>query len=311
MIKLRIGAIGLGVISRFYLAAIDALTSVELAAVCDVREAALEPFTGTVKTYRDHRELLARADVDAVIISVPNDAHAQVCRDSLLAGVGACVEKPLAIRLADAHELAQLADDRGVALFTAFHRRYNENIIALRRRLPEATAVTSMTVRYLERIEEHVGADGWYLDLERCGGGCVADNGPNAFDLVRYFLGDVSVSEVEIHRDSRGLDRQAVIVLATACGASALVELDWSYPGERKDVDIMLADGTAHHAGMLLGYPEFKGSLWHEYIGILKDFEEAVRTGGNVSRDGVAAVEIVDRVYAAERVGPDTAVASL
>ncbi len=227
----RIAVAGLGVISRFYLAAVDRLPEWELAAVCDRREEALAPYRGRYACHTDHRALLAEGGVDALVVAVPNHAHAELCADALRAGVPVCVEKPLALDAADGRALAALAADRGVPLFTAFHRRYNDRVTALTAALPRDVPVRSVRVRYLERIEEHIGADTWYLDPARCGGGCVADNGPNAFDLVRLVLGDVELADAEVRRDAAGTDRQAVVALAAPGGASARVELDWSWPG--------------------------------------------------------------------------------
>ncbi|MFD0488179.1 Gfo/Idh/MocA family protein [Saccharopolyspora spinosporotrichia] len=228
----RIAVVGLGVISRFYLAAIESSRAWELAAVCDVRDAALDPHRGTVACYADHRTMMAQAQLDAVVVTVPNDAHGAICRDALLAGLAVCVEKPLTLSAAEGRELDALARMREVALLTAFHRRYNRNVRALlARQRATGTPIRSMTVRYLELIEEHIGQDTWYLDAARCGGGCVADNGPNAFDLVRLFLGDAEVVESEITRDGTGTDRQARIALRSGTGVDAVVELDWSHPG--------------------------------------------------------------------------------
>ncbi|WP_409473357.1 Gfo/Idh/MocA family protein [Streptomyces sp. HC307] len=296
----RVGLVGLGAISTYYLAAIDRLPRWDLVAVCDVRPTALAPYRGRLRCYDDHRSMLAEGDLDAVVVTVPNDVHAEVCRNALLARFPVCVEKPLALSAAEARELGALAGDRGIALLTAFHRRYNDNVLALRRRLPPEAPVASMRVRYLERIEEHIGSDAWYLDPRRCGGGCVADNGPNAFDLVRLFLGDVEVTDAVIHRDSRGTDRQAVIDLRAAAGGGARVELDWSHPGETKDVEVRLEDGTVLHTDMLTGHRGFKSSLWHEYVGILDDFDAALRDGLSAD-DGLAAVELVEAGYRAER----------
>ncbi|SER14010.1 Predicted dehydrogenase [Lentzea xinjiangensis] len=289
---MRLGVIGLGVISRFYLAALERSPDFTLAAVCDRDPAVL---TGHgVPAHRDHRELLAAGGLDAVVVTAPNDVHATVCRDVLDAGLPVCVEKPLATTLADGRDLADLAARRQVALFTAFHRRYNSNVLALRDEIGDA-AIESLTVRYLERIEEHVGRDRWYLDAARCGGGCVADNGPNALDLVRLFLGPVALRGVRIDRDDAGVDRQAVLVLDRAT-----VQLDWSFSGEVKDVEVRLGDGSVHHADLLAGYPEFKESLRHEYAGVLREFAEAVRLGAAWSDGGLAALSIVDEAYRRE-----------
>jgi predicted dehydrogenase len=303
MRPLRIGVVGLGVIAKFYLAAIEADPEVELVGVCDLREEALAPFAGRVDTYREHAALLARPDLDAVVVNVPNDVHGRICRDALDAGRAVCVEKPLTVELTEARELAELARSGGLTLFTAFHRRYNDNVLALVDRIGDAP-IESVTVRYLEMIEEHVGDDRWYLDPARCGGGCVADNGPNAFDVARLLVGELSLVSATVTRDATGVDRQATVLLRAASGATARIELDWSYPdGERKDVDVRLADGRTDHADMLDGHHEFKGSLWHEYRGILADFTSAVRAGADRAADGVAMLELVDETYRAELAG--------
>ncbi|MFE0458170.1 Gfo/Idh/MocA family protein [Kitasatospora sp. NPDC058965] len=294
----RVAVIGLGVISRFYLAAIEADPGFELAAVCDLDEAALAT-APAVPGHRDHRALLAAVPgLDAAIVTAPNDAHYELCRDLLAAGVPVCVEKPLATEPTDARRLAALAAGRSTVLFTAFHRRYNQPLLDLLARLDQP--VRQLTVRYFERIEEHIGRDRWYLDPVRCGGGCVADNGPNAFDLVRLVLGaEPAVVRATVDRDRTGLDRQAVVELATdeARPRRARVELDWSYPGELKDVTVTLADGTVHRADLLAGHPGFKESLWHEYRGVLADFGAALDHPRRHRDGGPAALELVHAAY--------------
>ncbi|WP_063775083.1 Gfo/Idh/MocA family protein [Streptacidiphilus anmyonensis] len=304
-----VAVVGLGVISRYYLAALEASPTARLAAVCDRDDAALSPWRDRlpVPAYRDHRELLAaHPSLDGVVVTVPNDAHAAVCADFLRAGVPVCVEKPLALTDEQGAELVALAEVSGTPLFTAFHRRHNTAVTALAARLPSGVPIARVTVRYFERIEEHVGPDRWYLDPARCGGGCVADNGPNAFDLVRLLLGEVTVEGARIRYDEAGLDRQAEIDLRAASGdARATVELDWSYPGELKDVEVVLADGSVHHADMLAGHQGFKASLWHEYEAVLAAF--ATRLSGPFRPDpgGAAALALVAATYRLARTVSD------
>jgi predicted dehydrogenase len=298
---MRVGIVGLGVISRFYLAAVDATPSLRLAAVCDLRAAALDPHRRRAACYEDHRAMLRVEQLDALIVTVPNDVHARVCGDALEAGVAVCVEKPLATTLADGRALIETSRAVGVPLFTAFHRRYNAPVLELLRTAAGRPPIESLTVRYLERIEDHVGGDRWYLDPRRCGGGCVADNGPNAFDVAAMFLGDLNLLHCAIARDEQGIDRSASIALAGAGGARATVELDWSYDGECKDVELRFADGSSQRADMLAGYPGFKDSLWHEYAGILAEFSRTIRAPLRDGDGGLAALSLVDGVYRAER----------
>jgi predicted dehydrogenase len=298
---IRVGIVGLGVISRYYLKALPT-ADLELAAVCDRNPDVLAEHQGTVPCFTDHRDLLASGTVDAVVVNVPNDAHFPVVRDVLAAGLPVCVEKPLGIRLAEGEELVAEARLRDLPLLVAFHRRYNDNVLALKAGL--TAPVTHVTVRYHERIEEHVGRDRWYLDPERCGGGCVADNGPNALDLVHLFLGPVELAHAEITRDPAGVDRQAVLDLRSPTGATARVELDWSYPdGEAKDVTVSTADGRVHRADMLAGHAAFKSSLDHEYVGVLEHFAGVLRGRVDDWPDGLYPLRLVTEAYAAERAG--------
>ncbi|MFD1146199.1 Gfo/Idh/MocA family protein [Saccharothrix hoggarensis] len=292
---IRLGVVGLGVISRFYLAAIADSPRFELAAVCDPDDRATAGHP--VPAHRSHQEMLDAGGLDAVVITAPNDVHAGVALDVIARGLPVCVEKPLATTLRDGLAVADAARRHDVALFTAFHRRYNAHVLALHDKLAGAAPVTGLTVRYLERIEEHVGHDRWYLDPARSGGGCVADNGPNALDLVRLFLGDVALESARITRVD-GIDRQAVLHVRGT--APAEVELDWSHPGETKDVTVRLADGTVLRADMLAGYDEFKGSLWHEYTGVLHDFARAVDLRSAWRDGGLAALDLVDECYRRE-----------
>ncbi|MEU5362356.1 Gfo/Idh/MocA family oxidoreductase [Streptomyces sp. NPDC005925] len=296
---LRLGVIGLGAISPYYLAAVERLPRWELSAVCDTRLPALQRYEGRAARFRDHRALLERARPDAVVVAVPNHAHLPVCRDALAAGVAVCVEKPLALTAAEGRLLVDEARRHDVPLMTAFHRRYNMAVRALALRTA-GREIRTVRVRYLERIEEHLGGEDWYLDPARCGGGCVADNGPNALDLVRLLLGDVTVTDCATHIDDTGLDRRAAIRLHSLTGATATVDLDWSYPGERKDVEVELADGKVLRADMLAGHFGFKASLWHEYEAVLREFAAVVGRcvpAGPGAHGGLAAAELVEAAY--------------
>lgn len=188
-----------------------------------------------------------------------------------------------------------------MTLFTAFHRRYNDNVLALLDEIPRRGdahgGIVGCRVRYFERIEEHCGDEAWYLDPRRSGGGCIADNGPNALDVLDLLLGPLIFGGAALHREG-GIDRRAAIDVAGALGARGRVELDWSYDdGELKDVTVVLRDGTTLAADMLAGHAGFKASLWHEYVGVLEDFAQAVWSGSVTRPHDLRVVELVEQSY--------------
>ncbi|MEV0744067.1 Gfo/Idh/MocA family oxidoreductase [Streptomyces sp. NBC_01220] len=295
---MRIGVIGVGVIAPFFLQAIEDDPELRLTAVCDLDQAKLTGFPPGTVMFTDHRDLLASGLVDGVVVTLPNHAHAPVVADALRAGVHVCCEKPLTVHAADAHRLIQLADEHGTTLFTAFHRRYNTHVQDLADRLPEPELISHVTSRYQEKIEEHTGADRWYQDLDRCGGGCIIDNGPNALDALETVLGPLTLTDATIGDVRSGVEFCAELSLATAGGIPVHVDLDWALEtGERKDITVHLKDGRELHADMLDGFEAFKSSLDHEYAGIMADFHRVVRDGRSGPDRGPHIVDLVEEAY--------------
>jgi predicted dehydrogenase len=312
---LRIGVIGLGTIAPYFLRALAAPDApFTLTAGCDLDPARLGQLPPRAQRFTDHRELLASGTVDAVAITLPNDLHAPVAGDALRAGVHVCCEKPLTVRSSDAWALTGLAAERGVTLTTAFHRRHNLHLARLKAELaalPDGPAmIESVTARYHERIEEHSGGEGWVLDADRCGGGCLIDNGPNALDALRHLLGDLTLLDAVIGDVRAGVEFRADLTLSGGpAGVPVRVELDWALPEaegrEVKDVSVRLKDGTVLRADFLAGFAGFKSSLDHEYAGILAAFRAAIENGERGERitdhAGPAAVTLVEEAYAVAR----------
>lgn len=86
---------------------------VEFLAVCDVWEPRLanaQKQSGAAKTYRDYREVLARTDIDGVVLAVPDHWHYPMAREALLAGKDVYLEKPMTHTLDEAGKLTDLVN---------------------------------------------------------------------------------------------------------------------------------------------------------------------------------------------------------
>ena len=288
---------GLGAISRYFATACQHVDGVSLVAVCDPDprrrlpyQRAGVPGTGSLDA------LLSRRDVDAVIVSVPNDLHREVCAAALISGRHVCCEKPLAPTLKDAAAIADTARSHQRVLLTAFHRNFNKHFLKLAD-IP-IEQICQVRVRYFEDIREHTEGDSWYLNPGRCGGGCLADNGPNALAMVRELIGPLAVRKVETACDPDGADQLAHLEIVANNGVTATAELDWCYPrGELKDVAVEMGDGSVHHADLLDGYQVFKSSLFHEYVGIVTEFRRAVAREATREDRGVEITRLIEAAY--------------
>jgi predicted dehydrogenase len=99
--RINLGIIGVNGMGSANLEACGGQPDVVVTAVCDVskqrREAAVEKYKTTAKGYSDYRELLARKDVDAVIIATPPHWHALMAIDAVKAGKDIYLQKPMTL----------------------------------------------------------------------------------------------------------------------------------------------------------------------------------------------------------------------
>jgi predicted dehydrogenase len=117
------------------------IPEVRLAAICDVRQEARERNKAAVDrhygdnncvTYNDYRELLARPDIDAVMIATPENWHPLIAIEAARRGKHMYCEKPLSVSLAESWAVRQAVKRYGVIFQFGTQQRssYNYRITA-------------------------------------------------------------------------------------------------------------------------------------------------------------------------------------
>ncbi|HZS05523.1 MAG TPA: Gfo/Idh/MocA family oxidoreductase [Blastocatellia bacterium] len=109
--RVRLGVIGTGNRGSDVMAFFMKEPDVEVVAVCDVYEKAMNEARaktdGKAKTYGEYKDLLASKDVDAVLIATPDHWHMQMAVDGCNAGKSVYVEKPLTWSWQEGHKIIE------------------------------------------------------------------------------------------------------------------------------------------------------------------------------------------------------------
>jgi predicted dehydrogenase len=110
--RVRLGVIGCGARGTGDMNNFLALGNVDVPALCDIYSAQIDNAKKTATSavaLKDHRQLLDRKDVDAVLIAVPDHWHMPITIDALNAGKDVYVEKPLTLAIEEGPAIVKAA----------------------------------------------------------------------------------------------------------------------------------------------------------------------------------------------------------
>jgi len=115
--KIRIALIGAGGMGSGDVNSALTTGLAELVAVADIYDGRLtrakEIWGSHIQTTRDYREILAKKDIDAVIIGTPDHWHAKISVDAMNAGKDVYCEKPMVQKVDDGHQVIDASKKTG------------------------------------------------------------------------------------------------------------------------------------------------------------------------------------------------------
>ncbi|WP_217592996.1 Gfo/Idh/MocA family protein [Cohnella sp. GbtcB17] len=201
-------------------------------------------------------ELLAREDIDAVVVDAPTNIHRDVMVKAARAGKHIFTEKVVAPTVSEASEIAAAVRDAGVKLAVSLPRLYD----GYTQSILEVIASGKLGQLTLARVRlSHNGSTANWLPAhfyskEQCGGGALIDLGCHPVYLVRKFLGlPESVSATFGFVSGREVEDNAVAVFAYPNGAVGIAEAGFVNSHSPFSIELHGTDGT-----LLYGFPEEK-----------------------------------------------------
>ena len=239
MKPIRIAIIGFGKIAADqHVPAIEASPRLDLAATSS------RSGQGVGQIFTDWRELIGSVqDLEAVAITTPPGPRYDIARECILAGLHCLLEKPPTAGLAEAADLACLAEAQQVSLYATWHARHHPAVDAAARALA-GKRIASMEIVWREDVHKwHPGQD-W---IWQPGGFGVFDPGINALSIAtRIFPGSLFVREAELSVPGNAQTPIAADVTFASPEADGPLQarLDWRHADrEQWTISIRSSDG--------------------------------------------------------------------
>ena len=289
---LRLALLGHGFIGRIHHQAADAC-GLEVTRIC--------------RSGDDWHEAVAAADVDAVVIGTPNAVHHPQALAALECGKHILVDKPLALDLAQAQEIADAAQQAQRTLLVGHMWRYRDEVRAVRDRIAAGSIGRPVRTRGYG-VHAGWGPSGWFTDPALAGGGALIDMGIHAIDTARFILGDPAPVRVRASigtaHGTYDVDDDGVVLIDWSNGVRSVVECGWWQPrldGVEADTEVY---GTGGYERI---WPQFTAATpapsdyvhcsLPMYQAQMADFAHCCRTGDTPLASaavGLTAMRIVE-----------------
>jgi predicted dehydrogenase len=253
---LRLAVVGVGYWGKNLLRTFARTPRARVVALCDLDEAELaraaEAHPATART-ADYAALLARDDVDAVVLATPPSRHHAMALAALRAGRHVWVEKPLALSVADGRELVEAARAAGRVLFV------------------DETFLYDPLVREMKRlVDEGALGEVCHLSFERLGMGRIRrdsdvwwNSAPHDVSILLHLV-PRRVVQARLHEHvylQPGIADVAVADLELEGGVSAHVYLSWLHPEKTAKVTVIGRERMLSYEGRF----ERRGLTLYDY----------------------------------------------
>ncbi|MEG1426606.1 MAG: Gfo/Idh/MocA family oxidoreductase, partial [Oscillospiraceae bacterium] len=185
---LRIGIIGCGWFGNFHIDNLLKMENVEIVALYNRGIERLEKTGKKVpkaRMYQDIEKMLSKEKLDAAIISLTPDAHADIEERCCKKGIHMYVEKPVEISLAAALKKSEAVKFSNVITAVGYQERYSPVLDLVK----EIIAKEPVGLVYGSWIGGMPGPKWWRTKEES--GGQIVEQTTHIVDMLRYLFGEV------------------------------------------------------------------------------------------------------------------------
>ena len=222
---MRWGVLAPGAIARNWVGTLHENTDQRVVAVASRSLEKAQEFAaanGIERSYGDYRQLVDDPDVEIVYIAAPHSEHRKLALLAIAAGKHVLVEKPIALNVGEAREIAAAARAAGVFAMEAMWSRF----------LPQSTVIARLLADGVLGDVQTASADfgarfpsdptSRLLD-PALGGGALLDLGVYPAWFLHFVLGAPERVTATGSLASTGVDAQSAVILDYQSGAQSVL----------------------------------------------------------------------------------------
>ncbi|UJF34950.1 Gfo/Idh/MocA family protein [Paenibacillus hexagrammi] len=193
--KVRIGIIGAGNIGGVHIEQFSKLADqCEITAITDAYLPLAESrakANGIAQVMATPEQLIESADVDAVIIGVPNQFHAPLALQAIQAGKHVLLEKPMGINSEAARQIYEASKASNQVVMIGHQMRWEAVPMQIKEQIDrgELGHIYNAKAGWFRR-KGIPGWGTWFTRMDQSGGGPLIDIGVHMLDLALYLMGN-------------------------------------------------------------------------------------------------------------------------
>lgn len=202
--SVRAAIVGTGYIAEFHARAIQQTKGVELAAACDPNLSRAQHFAATWNipvAFESLESMLQDAKIDCIHILTPPDQHFDLAKTALQSGIHVFLEKPMCTSVAEADELVQLAQQKGLYLGVSHNFLFTDAFERLRQVVNSRILgpIDQITFNHFYELAQiRLGPfNSWML---RTPGNVVLETGPHLVSAMLELVGNPETTSVTADR---------------------------------------------------------------------------------------------------------------
>ncbi len=256
---IRVGIVGCGRISANHFKALELhRESLQLVALCDNDRAALEAAQNKyqVTGFSSLQEMLARADIDLVVLCTPSGLHPSQAILVAQSGRHVMTEKPMATRWSDGLRMVRACDEAGVHLLVIKQNRRNATLQLVKRAMEKGRfgRIYMATINvFWSRPQSYYDSAPWRGTWE-FDGGALMNQASHYVDLVDWLIGPVESVQAYIGTLARNIQVEdtATVGIRWRSGALGSVNVTMlAYPRNLEgSITILGENGTVRVGGV-------------------------------------------------------------